>query len=416
VSLFNRNKSQGPQKKGGGLTVSKRGLKDSSLGSDFILSAIQDGVVIVNQDNVIHVLNTAASQITGWPAEEAVGLNFDAVLPVITDKGQPVASNMHPIARALITGQPVRDNNVILNTKAGKALYISIVVSPIMDSHGHRTDSVVAVFRDIQKEKEEEARRSDFISTASHEMRTPLAAIEGYLSLALNPKTAKIDENARKYLEKATTSTLHLGELFRDLLTSSKAEDGRIASYPTVIEMGEIVAQVADAEKFHAKERNLELFYQVSGSGSAPTGKVVSPLYYAYVDPNRLREVLQNVIDNAIKYTPQGSVTVRLTGDDTVVQIQVQDTGAGIPADDIPHLFQKFYRVDNSSTRTVGGTGLGLFICRKIVELYNGRVWVESQLGKGSTFFISFPRLTAQQALEMQQNQASTISPPQSYV
>jgi signal transduction histidine kinase len=124
-----------------------------------------------------------------------------------------------------------------------------------------------------------------------------------------------------------------------------------------------------------------------------------------------IREVFQNIVDNAIKYTNDGQVMVRLTGDASITQIQVQDSGAGIPPEDIPHLFQKFYRVDNSTTRTVGGTGLGLFICRKITELYNGRIWVESQFGKGSTFFINLPRLNAEQALEIQRKQAATISP-----
>jgi signal transduction histidine kinase len=138
---------------------------------------------------------------------------------------------------------------------------------------------------------------------------------------------------------------------------------------------------------------------------------VVRPLYYAYVDPNRIREVFQNLIDNAIKYTNEGQIAVRLTGDTNTAQIQIQDSGVGIPPEDIPHLFQKFYRVDNSSTRTVGGTGLGLFICKKIVELYNGRIWLESEFNKGSTFFINLPRLNTQQALELQQKQAATISP-----
>jgi signal transduction histidine kinase len=241
-------------------------------------------------------------------------------------------------------------------------------------------------------------------------MRTPLAAIEGYLSLALNPKTAQIDANARNYLEKAASSTKHLGELFRDLLTSSKAEDGRLISYPAVVEVGEIAEQVAEAAKFPAQSKGLELKYAVSADSPAG-GKAMRPLYYAYADPNRIREVFQNIVDNAIKYTVTGSITVRLTGNAGTIQVQVQDTGAGIPAEDIPHLFQKFYRVDNSSTRTTSGTGLGLFICKRIVELYNGRIWVESELGKGSTFFINLPRLNAQQALEMQRKQAATINP-----
>jgi signal transduction histidine kinase len=153
------------------------------------------------------------------------------------------------------------------------------------------------------------------------------------------------------------------------------------------------------------------MHYVVSADKDVSGGKVVRPLYYAYVDPNRIREVLQNIIDNAIKYTPSGNITARLTGDNSVIQLQVSDTGPGIPQEDIPHLFQKFYRVDSSLTRTVGGTGLGLFISKKIIEMYNGRLWVESQLGKGSTFFINLPRLTTEQALQMQKKQAALISP-----
>ncbi len=129
---------------------------------------------------------------------------------------------------------------------------------------------------------------------------------------------------------------------------------------------------------------------------------MVRPLYYVNVDPDRLREVITNLFDNAVKYTPEGRVTIGLTGNDGVAQCYVRDTGPGIPPDDLPHLFQKFYRVDNSATRTIGGTGLGLFICKKIIELYRGRIWVESEVGKGSTFYINLPRIDTAKAAELQ--------------
>jgi PAS domain S-box-containing protein len=352
--------------------TAKKGPGGVAVSSDFIFNAIQDGVAIVGNDNIIQMFNPAAASITGWSAQEAVGLDYRNVLKIVDDKGQPLPPASDPFIQTLTTGQSVRDSRTQIASKTGKPVPISLIVSPVTDASAQSTGTVVGVFRDTSKEAEEEKRRSDFISTASHEMRTPIAAIEGYLSLALNPKVAKVDDNAKNLLVKAQMSTTHLGELFRDLLTSSKAEDGRLISYPD---------------------------------------KTVRPLYYAYVDPNRIREVFQNIIDNAIKYTMEGSVEVRLTGDVNITQIQVKDTGGGIATEDIPHLFQKFYRVDNSTTRTVGGTGLGLFICRKIIELYNGRLWVESELGKGSTFFINLPRLNSQQALEIQRKQASTISP-----
>jgi two-component system, OmpR family, sensor histidine kinase VicK len=394
----------------------KHGRRPGAAGQEdietgFILDTIEDGVVMIAQDGRIHLFNPAAGRITGWPPQEAVGLDYRAVLPLVDSKNQPLPEASHPFAQTLATGTTTRDSDSVLTSKTGKAVPISLIVSPVLDNSGHPNGSVVGVFRDIAQEKEEEARRSDFISTASHEMRTPLAAIEGYLSLALNPKTAQIDANARNLLEKAASSTKHLGELFRDLLTSSKAEDGRLISYPSVVEVGEILEQVAEAAKFPAQSKGLEMKYSVSADSQSNGGKTVRPLYYAYADPNRIREVFQNIVDNAMKYTMSGSIQVRLTGDDSIIQIQIQDTGNGIPPDDIPHLFQKFYRVDNSTTRSIGGTGLGLFICKKIVELYNGRIWVESEFGKGSIFFINLPRLNTQQALAMQQKQASSINP-----
>ncbi len=145
-----------------------------------------------------------------------------------------------------------------------------------------------------------------------------------------------------------------------------------------------------------------------AATGQAGSTKMIKPFYYVNADPERLREVITNIFDNAVKYTESGSVTLGLTGNNEVVQISVRDTGPGIPAEDIPHLFQKFYRVDSSSTRTIGGTGLGLFICRKIVELYDGRIWVESELGKGSTFYVNLPRLTSEKAKQLQAIEAAS--------
>ena len=271
----------------------------------------------------------------------------------------------------------------------------------------------VAVLRDISAARAEERRRADFISTASHEMRTPVAAIEGYLALALNDKVSQIDTKARDYLKKAHDSTQHLGKLFQDLLTSAKAEDGRLVSHPVVVEMGSYIEQLADSLRFAAEKKGLLVDFVIGADNSAtgtdtPQQKVIKPLYYTHVDPDRMREVITNLFDNAVKYTESGKISLGLTGNNEVVQLYVRDTGIGIPAEDIPHMFQKFYRVDNSATRTIGGTGLGLFISRKIVELYNGRIWVESKLGEGSTFFINLPRLDSQKASQLQAKAAAT--------
>jgi PAS domain S-box-containing protein len=382
-------------------------LHDEKLKSSIILNAIEDGVILIDTQGTLRVFNPGATRITGWVAEEAEGLDWRLVFKFTDAKGQAVADNDTIIAKALAAGQPVRDNIANLLSKNGKSVALSFSASPLVDT-AKKVTGVVGIFRDVSVERQEESQRADFISTASHEMRTPVAAIEGYLSLALNEKVANIDAKARDYLEKAHSSTQHLGQLFQDLLTSAKAEDGRLTNHPRVVEIGAFAEQLVSDLKFSAEKKGLFLESNLANMTSGTDGsKVIRPLFYAQADPDRMREVITNLFDNAVKYTDTGRITIGLTGNDQVVQFSIKDTGNGIPAEDIPHLFQKFYRVDNSNTRTIGGTGLGLFICRKIVELYQGRIWVESEVGKGSTFFINLPRLTTQKAEAMMATEAT---------
>ncbi len=137
----------------------------------------------------------------------------------------------------------------------------------------------------------------------------------------------------------------------------------------------------------------------------------MTPVYYVRADQSHYREVLSNLIENAIKYTKAGgTITVDITGDESHVIVSVVDTGIGIPKEDIPHLFQKFYRVDNSDTREIGGTGLGLYLCRRLVEAMDGRIWVESDYGKGSMFFVELARMNPNDALSSPA--ATTPTPP----
>ncbi len=389
-------------------------LRDERLKSAIILNAIDDGVVLLDAQKNIQLFNAGASKITGWPAAEALNLAQNVVIKLVDVKDQPYADDKNPFNQVFKTSTTVRDDKAILATRSNKRVGISLTVSPLFDENKKIT-AAVAIFRDVSQQRIEEQRRAEFISTASHEMRTPVAAIEGYLALALNDKVASIDSRARDYLEKAHASTQHLGKLFQDLLTSSKAEDGRLSNHPVVVEMGGFLQQLTDGLKFAAEKKGLFTEFRLGSSSvidasSAANEKVVKPLYYAVADPDRLREVVTNLFDNACKYTEQGKITIGLTGNNDVVQFFIRDTGPGIPREDVPHLFQKFYRVDNSATRTIGGTGLGLFICRKIIELYNGHIWVDSELGKGSSFYINLPRITTQQAEQLMAAEAAAKS------
>jgi PAS domain S-box-containing protein len=389
-------------------------LRDEKNKSSIILSAIEDGVVLFDAQKNIQSFNAGATEITGWPADEALHLRCDAVIKLVDAKDNPYDEEASPFNQIFQKGETIRDNNATLVTRSDKHIPILLSVSPLFDEN-KKVTAAVAVFRDVAQERAEEQQRGEFISTASHEMRTPVAAIEGYLALALSDKVATIDSRARDYLEKAHTSTQHLGKLFQDLLTSAKAEDGRLSNHPAVMEMGSYLQQLSEDLKFAAEKKGLFTEFILGASDvidASHDSSMVKPLYYTYADPDRMREVITNLFDNACKYTETGKISIGLTGNNDVVQFYVKDTGPGIPPEDLPHLFQKFYRVDNSATRTIGGTGLGLFISRKIVELYNGHIWAESEVGKGSTFFINLPRLTAQRAEQLQAAETTKTSLP----
>ena len=282
------------------------------------------------------------------------------------------------------------------------------VAFKVITAHSPKNERIVT-FYDITSELEAESEQTEFISTASHEMRTPVASIEGYLGLALNPKTATIDERAKKYLEEAHKSSQHLGKLFRDLLDVTKLDDKRIKAHLLPIEVTSTVRSIAEGQIPKMSEKNIHFTFGSSSSANMNGGRVINQEVFAAIDVDFLREIVNNLIENAIKYTNNGGgIWVNVRGDGDRVLINVTDTGIGISPEDSKHVFQKFYRADNSETRTIGGTGLGLYIVKERVEAMSGSTWVESTFGEGSTFYVAFPRLTYEEYLRRKQIEANT--------
>ena len=380
--------------------------------SDVVINAIDDGVLAISKDGNIELINPSAQQIIGWDQGDALGLNWKSVLKLVTSDGKDVEDLENPIAQSLSKNQPTHNDKLFLLTSSEKRILVSIVSSPV----GTDGEGIIVVFRDITKEKAEEREQAEFISTASHEMRTPVASIEGYLGLALNPATAHIDEKARDFITKAHESAQHLGRLFQDLLDISKVEDGRMKNNPKVINVNEFLKDIFDGLATKASEKQLNYIFMpdIIDEGKE---KSLQPIFYANIDPDHFREVVSNLIENAIKYTPSGEVVVNVTGDDKQISVSVKDSGIGIPAEDIPHLFQKFYRVDNSDTREIGGTGLGLYLSRRLAEAMSGNLRVESKYKEGSTFYLEIPRMNssdAKQRLESAEIEKPEDSTPDS--
>ncbi len=378
--------------------------------SDIVINTIDDGVMAISRGGTIELINPSAQALIGWNQGDALGLSWQSVLKLATSDGKDVSEADNPIAQALQNNKPTHSDVLSLRTSSDKLRLVSIASSPV----GQSGEGVIVIFRDITKEKAEEREQAEFISTASHEMRTPVASIEGYLGLALNPATANIDEKARDFITKAHESAQHLGRLFQDLLDISKAEDGRLKNEPHVIDVVAYVADIFEGLKPKATEKGLRYFYKPNPSlEQTDTERKLSPVYYADVDPDHFREITANLIENAIKYTLEGEVIVDVTGDDQTVTVSVRDSGIGIPTEDIPHLFQKFYRVDNTDTREIGGTGLGLYLSRRLAEAMSGNLRVESEYKKGSTFFLDIPRMSHEGALEKMRQVSDVTDAPE---
>ena len=415
--LWISNSGQGAQEDAHVKSLSDQVEKESSK-TNTIIEAIGDGVIVVKQTGEITAINPAAQKLTGWSANDALRLHFSSVLKIEDLDGVELLDDRNPVRRTLNTSQQYRSNDVKIVTKSGRKIDTDFVVSPTDGSD--LGEGAIAIFRDVTKERAEEREQAEFISTASHEMRTPVAAIEGYLGLALNPNTAQIDAKAREYIAKAQDSAKHLGGLFQDLLDITRAEDGKLNSRPVVIDTVSFTRDLLESFKPSADEKRIQLAFRPDGSKATIGSAVIAPVLYTHVDRGHIREVLDNLMENAIKYTPEGgtvSVDVSSDSNDTV-RFEIKDSGVGIPEEDISHLFQKFYRVDSTQTREIGGTGLGLYLCRKLVESMQGRIWVESSVGSGSSFFVSIPRIDHQKAHllmdgEKKNQEASDQSPDQ---
>ena len=358
--------------------------------AEMALRAMHDGVIMTDKKGVIEFINSAAAEMTGY-GNNAIGLDYGLVIKLESKEGRELLPNENPLILAMNSGQPLESFQATLIV-TGSNDRIPVSINVIIDEGG--SQERIITLRDITKELAEEGEQAEFISTASHEMRTPVATIDGYLSLCLNPQTATIDERAKGYLAAAQAASKHLGKLFQDLLDVTKLDDNRICPNMEPVEMTDLVKEITEGYIQQAKDLKIKLSFGSNSANSFGESRL-KQVTYGFVDTNFLREILDNLIDNALKYTPEGgSVYVNVRGDGDRVLINVTDTGIGISAEDLGHIFQKFYRADNSDTRTIGGNGLGLYLVKQRTEAMGGKVWAESAFGEGSTFYVSLPRLT----------------------
>jgi signal transduction histidine kinase len=224
--------------------------------------------------------------------------------------------------------------------------------------------------------------KDDFISMASHQLRTPLTSVKGYISMVLEGDAGKLNSMQRKMLDQAFVSSQRMVFLIADLLNVSRLKTGKFVIEPSPVNLAKTIADEVDQLKETAKNRSLELIYD--RPDDFPT---------LMIDETKIRQVIMNFIDNAIYYTPAGGkIHVELKESSSTIEFRVEDTGIGVPKREQPHLFTKFYRAGNARQARPDGTGLGLFMAKKVIVAQGGAVIFESQEDKGSTFGFIFSK------------------------
>ncbi len=351
-------------------------LSEEKRQLDAIIQHSADGVMILDADLRILVFNRALSQMTGWSAEAALGRPCYEVLALEQASG-PNLCGPDPIEVEFPDGQPVMVEG-LLPRPSGSRLAVSITYSPLYDEDGRLT-RIIANVVDITRFREAEEMKSTFVSVISHELKTPVALIKGYANTLAREDAQWDSATLREGLQVISEESDRLNVLINNLLDASRIQAGAFKLERGDVLIPKLAARVVDNFRVHATGHRFVLdfpadFPCVSG------------------DEERLRQVLDNLVSNAIKYSPAGG-EIRVGGwsDDAWATVYVADQGIGIPAEEQGKLFQRFYRVDSSLRRSTQGAGLGLYLCKSIVEAHGGRIWLRSEPGKGTTVFVTLP-------------------------
>lgn len=337
-----------------------------------------EGILTVDHALRIIDFNPAMERLTGWREDEVLGRFYFEVLRPKDRHGNDLGLEDSPILQAF-AGQAVVNREMMLTTRDGQRFDASITASCVRSTRGEPMNGILNV-RDITRERQQEEQRSTFISIISHELQTPIAIVKGYASTLARPDASIKPEVLRPRLQAIEEEADRLNKLVANLLYASRIQAGGILMELAPLDMAVLIE--AMVRRLRAKSPDVEV-----------TVDVPAHLPTVMADRDRMEEVLQNLLDNAVKYSPrQRAITVicRATGQEVIVSIS--DAGMGISLRDQEHIFDRFQRAGDSTSQALPGAGLGLYICRAIVEAHGGHIWVDSTLRQGSTFSFSVPR------------------------
>ncbi|MDR7236956.1 ATP-binding protein [Neobacillus drentensis] len=330
-----------------------------------ILSSMADGVITFNRDGTILITNPPADRFLQYWYYEMGGISTDseAIPPEVTDLfEQAVDTEAEQVGEISFQGR-----------------HWVILVSPLYSNRFIR--GAVAVLRDMTEERQLDKMRQDFIANVSHELRTPISMLQGY-SEAIVDDIAESQEEKKEMAKVIYDESLRMGRLVNELLDLARMEAGHLQLTMEDVNITSFINRIIHKFQGLAKDNEIQLYAEIENETTTIS-----------FDPDRIEQVLTNLIDNAIRHTPKGgSVKLNVTSDDKGIMIRVKDSGTGIPDEDLPFVFERFYKADKARTRGRAGTGLGLAIAKNIIDAHRGHISVQSKLDHGTTFSFLLPR------------------------
>jgi PAS domain S-box-containing protein len=340
---------------------------------DIIVRNLPVGFSIVDKDGTIVDFNPAAEEIAGYAREEVIGKPHFEILHGAADRGScPL------LTHALSQKEKSVATEATIKKKTGEQLVLSVTTFPLFSENGELSGAV-ELFRDITDAKRLERERKNILSMFAHDMKNPITTTGGFLSRLLSGKAGALTKKQQGYLETMRDELYRVSDLLADFLEFSRIEAKAYVPNPRPFDIAGAVRRDIEAAKLEADRKGVAVFFKVSDK--IPTSILA--------DPAMISRVIANLLDNAIAYTDTGgTISVALSETDNAIFVSIADTGRGIPEDELPYIFDAFYRASRDTT----GSGLGLFIAKTIIEAHGGRIRVESVHGKGSIFSVMLPK------------------------
>lgn len=370
-----------------GNTKLRRSAHERGAESEAIFNSIGDGAISTDERGRITRINPVAQQLLGYTEKELIGKWFPRAIQAVTVDDRRVNLIDRPITKTFLAGKPISESLYYLH-KSGRKIPVAISCSPIMVNG--KPVGAIEVFRDITFEQEVDRMKSEFISLASHQLRTPLSAIKTYTHMISDGYMGKLTPAQKKSLETIIGAANRMNELISTLLNITRIESGTIAISRKLLQLDKVAREVIKELTLMADSKSIKLESQVKGTGSTSVK----------TDALIVKEVMSNLVSNAIKYTPEeGEVKILIQPRRADILVEVKDSGWGIPKLSQEQIFTKFFRAQNIVKRETTGTGLGLYLVKGLVEALDGKIWFVSHENKGTSFYFTLPRVKRKRKL-----------------